>query len=84
MLDLLLSLRPASGEATAGRRSQGVSEKSHAVVSGTSATQQDKRTGAERFSVWKPTSLIRGVALAALLFAKKVRGGVKKCPSHLA
>jgi hypothetical protein len=62
ILHLLLSLRPASGEAIAGRRSQGVSEKSHAVVSRTSATQQNKRTGAERSSVWKPTSLIRWVA----------------------
>jgi hypothetical protein len=43
MLDLLLSLRPASGEAIAGRHSQGVCEKSHAVVSRTSATQQNKQ-----------------------------------------
>ena len=35
------------------------------------ATQQDKRTEAERFSIWKPTSLIRGVALAAPSLHKK-------------
>src|SRR5260370_39042827 len=85
MLHLLLSLRLASGKTIAGRRSQGVSKKSHAVVSRTSAAQQNKRTGAERSPVWKPTSLIRGVALAApSLRKKRVRNGVKKCPSHLA
>jgi hypothetical protein len=74
----------ARSEGIAGRRSQGVSEKSHAVVSRTSATQENKRTGAERSSVWKPTSLIRGVAVGAPSLRKKARNGVKKCPSHLA
>jgi hypothetical protein len=51
----------------------------------TSATQQDKLTEAERSSIWKPTSLIRGVAFATPLFAKQMPpDGVKKCPSHLA
>jgi hypothetical protein len=35
------------------------------------ATQQNKRTGAEKSSVWKPTSLIRGVALAAPSLRRK-------------
>jgi hypothetical protein len=70
MLHLLLSLRPASGEAIAGRRTSGVFAKSDAVVSHTSATQQDKLTEAERSSIWKPTSLIRGVAFATPLITK--------------
>jgi hypothetical protein len=37
LFDLLLSLRPASGEAIAGRRSQGVSKKSSALDAGSSA-----------------------------------------------
>src|SRR3984885_12394670 len=80
MLHLLLTLRPASGEAITGCRSQGVSEKSHAVVSHTSATQQNKGTGAERSSVWKPTSLIRGVALAAPSLRKKCAVVSKSAP----
>ena len=58
----------------------GVFEKSDAVVSRTSATQQDKLTEAERSSIWKPTSLIRGVAFATPLFAKKCPRWCQKVP----
>jgi len=85
MLDLLLSLRSASGEAIARRRLPGVSEKRITVDAASSAPRQVTLGEAGRTTFERGKPLSRRVALAAVWLCirpRKADGGGPFPPRH--